>query len=333
MTSIPDSEPVTMKRVAPAKHAPPAVDPSAPVVLNNVSRWYGEVIGVNDIDVSIPAGVTGLLGPNGAGKTTLIRLITGQIRPSKGEVRVLGESVWNNAGIYRRIGLCPDLDSFWETMTGFEFVRYMARLAGYSTGDASARALAQLERVSLTYAKDRKVGGYSKGMRQRVKLAQAMVHDPELVVLDEPLTGLDPVGRREVIELVRELGEQGRHVVVSSHILHEVEAMTPRILLIHRGRIVAAGEVHDIRSMIDEHPHRIEIECDDVRALARKLLDYDDVIRVAIEDDANRLRVETIRPDDFYSRVPELAIETGIGIERMTSSDDNLEAVFHYLVK
>lgn len=305
-----------------------------PVIeLDKVSRWYGEVIGVNDIDVRIPPGVTGLLGPNGAGKTTLIRLISGQLLPSKGNVRVLGEPVWNNPSIYGRIGLCPDLDSFWESMTGAGFVRYIARLAGYPAAEARERALAQIERVGLTYAKDKKVGAYSKGMRQRIKLAQALVHDPELVILDEPLTGLDPVGRREVIDLVVSLGAQGKHILVSSHILHEVEAMTPRILLIHRGRIVAEGDVHDIRSLIDEHPHHIEIECSDVRGLARRLLHDADVIRVAIDDAGNSIRVETIDPDAFYGRIPALALDAGITIDRLTSSDDNLEAVFHYLVK
>ena len=303
------------------------------IELDKVSRWYGEVIGVNDVDVRIPTGVTGLLGPNGAGKTTLIRLITGQLQPSKGNVRVLGQPVWNNPELYRRVGLCPDLDSFYETMTGFEFVHYMGKLAGYSSEEARKRALERLELVGLTYAKDKKVGAYSKGMRQRTKLAQALLHDPELVILDEPLTGLDPVGRREIIDLVAALGEQGKHILVSSHILHEVEAMTPRILLIHRGRIVAEGDVQHIRSLIDEHPHHIEIECSDARELARRLLEHRDVIRVAVADEESSLTVETHDPESFYGRISALALDAGIRIDKLTSPDDNLEAVFHYLVR
>jgi len=303
------------------------------VELRKVSRWYGEVIGVNDVDAVIPEGVTGLLGPNGAGKTTLIRLMTGQIRPSQGTVRVLGEGVWNNPAIYRRLGLCPDLDSFYETMTGLQFVTLMARLAGFPRDEARRRAGERIERVRMTAARDKRIGAYSKGMRQRIKLAQALVHDPELLVLDEPLTGLDPVGRREMIELVRELGEQGRHIVVSSHILHEIEAMTPRILLIHRGRIVAEGDVHDIRALIDEHPHHVEIDCSDPRALGRRLLGYEDVVRVSVSDDSGRIVVETVTPDEFYARIPDLALDAGVRIERLTSPDDSLEAVFHYLVK
>ncbi len=306
---------------------------SAIIELEKVSRWYGEVIGVNDVDVQIPPGVTGLLGPNGAGKTTMIRMVTGQLRPSQGTVRVLGEPVWNNPGIYRRMGLCPDLDSFWESMSGLEFVTFAAKLAGFHAKEARERATRCIDRVRLSDASGRKVGGYSKGMRQRIKIAQAMVHDPELLVLDEPLTGLDPVGRRETIDLVRELGDQGRHILVSSHILHEVEAMTPRIVLIHRGRILAEGHVHDIRALIDKHPHHIEIRCDDPRALARELLHHEDVVRVSLNGEPGQVLVETVKPDDFYARVPALALDAGIRIDRLTSPDDNLEAVFHYLVQ
>jgi ABC-2 type transport system ATP-binding protein len=303
------------------------------VELRQVSKWYGEVIGLNDVTVDVGPGVTGLLGPNGAGKTTLIRLVTGQIRPSQGTVRVLGEPVWNRPSLQRRIGLCPDLDSFYEEMTGLAFVTYLAKLHGFVGGEARARAEAALERVSLSFAKDKKIGAYSKGMRQRVKLAQALVHDPELLVLDEPLTGMDPVGRRETIDLVRSLGEQGRHILVSSHILHEVESMTSNVILIHRGRVLAEGNVPEIRALIDEHPHHVEIHCSDPRGLGRRLLDLRDVVRVSLDEERSRLLVETVKPDEFYGSVPGIALESGIRVTRLTSPDDNLEAVFHYLVK
>jgi len=306
---------------------------SAVIEFEGVSVWYGEVIGLNDVRVEIGEGVTGLLGPNGAGKTTLIRLVTGQMRPHEGAVRVFGQAPFGRPSLFRRVGLCPDLDSFYENLSALDFVTFLARLAGYSTREARRRSGEQLERVGLAHAVDRKIGGFSKGMRQRVKLAQAMVHDPELVVLDEPLTGLDPVGRREVIDLVAELGREGRHVLVSSHILHEVEAMTSRVLLIHRGRILASGEVDEIRALIDRHPHHVVVQGPEVRTLARRLLDFDDVLRVSIEGDGTRLVVETVRPDDFYARMPELALEAGSRVESLYSSDDDLEAVFHYLVQ
>jgi ABC-2 type transport system ATP-binding protein len=313
----------------------PSVESSPPILaLESVSVWYGEVIGLNDVDVRVGPGVTGLLGPNGAGKTTMIRLVTGQIPPNKGRVEVLGREPFARPDLYRDVGLCPDLDAFYESMTGLELVTYLARLSGFGATEARRRALDLLDRVRLTDAKDRKLGGYSKGMRQRVKLAQALVHDPRLLVLDEPLTGLDPVGRREVIDLVRELADEGRHLLVSSHILHEVEAMTSRVLLIHRGRILADGEVHEIRALIDEHPHHVEIRCDDARSLARRLLEFDDVVRVSLDPSGDgRLVVETVRPEEFYGRMPEIVLASGVKIEKLASPDDNLEAVFHYLVR
>ena len=301
------------------------------ITVEHLSKWYGQVSGLNDVTVTIPRGITGLLGPNGAGKSTFMKLVTGQLRPSTGTVRVLDEPIWQNPSLYLRLGFCPDQDGFYERMTGLEWVTALARLHGMSTeaADAARRAL---EAVDLIDVADRKIGAYSKGMRQRVKLAQAILHDPELLILDEPLTGMDPIMRRRMIRLIREWGRSGKSVVVSSHILHEIEAMTSNILLIHNGRILAEGNVHQIRALIDEHPHTVSIRVADPRALARRLLMEEDVSSLRFEPGA--VVVQTLRPDAFYSRLTELAASgEGGAIEEVTSPDDNLQAVFTYLVK
>jgi ABC-2 type transport system ATP-binding protein len=306
---------------------------TAVIALAGVSRWYGEVIGINDVTLEIGPGITGLLGPNGAGKTTLLRLVTGQLQPSHGTVRVFGEPVWDRPHLFRRIGHCPDHDAFYESMSGLEFVRTLARLSGMARRDAASAAERALETVNLPReAWRRKIGGYSKGMRQRTKLAQALVHEPELLVLDEPLTGLDPIGRRETIDLVQRLASAGRTILVSSHILHEVEAVTRTIVIVHRGRILATGDITQIRELIDEHPHHVSIQCAEPRRLGSALLQSEDVVSVAIDASTGTLTVETVRPDSFYGRVADLVADEGIHVSRLTSLDDNLQAVFSYLV-
>jgi ABC-2 type transport system ATP-binding protein len=304
----------------------------AVIAADHLSKWYGQVSGLNDVTVSVPPGITGLLGPNGAGKSTFMKLVTGQLRASKGSVRVLGEPMWGNPALYARIGFCPEQDAFYDRMTGGEWVEALARLGGMSDSQASAATARALDAVDLTDAAGKKIGAYSKGMRQRIKLAQAIVHDPELLILDEPLSGMDPLMRRRTIRQIKDWARAGRSVLVSSHILHEIEAMTPDILLINNGRIVAEGNVHQIRDLIDEHPHTVFIRADDPRALARHLLQEDDVISLRLEPGA--LVVETAKPDAFYTRLTALAAsrEGGV-IGEVTSPDDNLQAVFKYLVK
>jgi len=306
---------------------------SGPVVVaDHVSKWYGQVIGLNDVSVTIPPGITGLLGPNGAGKSTFMKLITGQLRPSKGGLTVLGLPIWNNPAVYARIGFCPEQDSFYERMTGLDWVSALVRLNGLTATEARTAALRALEAVDLVPAADMKIGAYSKGMRQRVKLAQALVHDPEVLILDEPLTGMDPLMRRRTIRIIREWARDGRSVLVSSHILHEVEAMTSNVLLINNGRILAEGDVHDIRGLIDTHPHSVHIRAERPRELARECLAYDYVRSLRFEGDA--LVVETDTPDVFYAQLTTLAAEESFGrIDEVTSPDDNLTAVFGYLVK
>ena len=306
---------------------------SAPVVAaDRVSKWYGQVIGLNDVSVEVGSGVTGLLGPNGAGKSTFLKLITGQLKPSKGAVLVLGEPVWGNPGLFFRIGFCPEQDSFYERMTGLEWVTALTRLNGLSDTDATDAARRALDTVDLLDAANKKIGAYSKGMRQRVKLAQAVVHDPELLLLDEPLAGMDPIGRRKMIRLIKDWARAGKSVLVSSHILHEIEAMTSTILLINNGRILAEGNIHTIRDLIDEHPHKVKIRASDPRGMARGFLSHDDVISLQFEDGA--VVVETAKPDAFYGRLTEMAATGAMGeVYEVSSPDDNLQAVFEYLVK
>ncbi len=302
------------------------------VVADHLSKWYGQVIGLNDVSVSIPPGITGLLGPNGAGKSTLLKLLTGQLKPSKGSITVLGEPVWGNPRIFFRIGFCPEQDAFYDRMTGLEWVAGLARLNGLGEQASLAAARYALERVDLMDAANKKIGGYSKGMRQRVKLAQALAHDPELLILDEPLSGMDPIARRRTIRLIKEWAREGRSILVSSHILHEIEAMTSSILLINNGRILAEGDVHQIRELIDEHPHTVHVRAERPRDLAREFLTRDDVLSLKLEQGA--IVVETSKPDSFYRYLTELAADGRAGeITEVTSPDDNLQAVFKFLVK
>jgi ABC-2 type transport system ATP-binding protein len=302
------------------------------VQAEHLSKWYGQVSGLNDVTVSIPRGITGLLGPNGAGKSTFMKLMTGQLKPSKGTIRVLGEPIWGNPGVFAQIGFCPEQDAFYDRMTGLEWLVALVRLNGLDDAAAEAAAKRALERVELMDAADKKIGAYSKGMRQRVKLAQALVHDPELLILDEPLTGMDPLMRRKTIRFIREWSRAGKHIIVSSHILHEIESMTSNILLINNGRILAEGNVHQIRDLIDTHPHTVFVKGADPRALARHFLAEDDVLSLKFESGA--VVVETSRPDSFYTRLTSLAASGEAGaIDEVTSPDDNLQAVFRYLVK
>ena len=302
------------------------------VSAEHLSKWYGQIIGLNDVTLTVPSGITGLLGPNGAGKSTFMKLVTGQLKPSKGGITVLGEPIWRNPKLYFRIGFCPEQDAFYDRMTGLEWITALSRLNGVTDAEATAMARRALDMVDLADAAGKKIGAYSKGMRQRVKLAQALAHDPDLLILDEPLGGMDPIARRKTIRLIKDWGRAGKSVIVSSHILHEIESMTSNILLINQGRILAEGNVHQIRDLIDEHPHTVYIKAEQPRALARQFLAYDDVLSLKFEDDA--VVVQTGRPDAFYARLTDLAASGELGtIHEVTSPDDNLQAVFQYLVK
>lgn len=306
--------------------------PAPMVEFRGVSKWYGPVIGINNLSCTMPGGITGLLGPNGAGKSTLLQLATGQLYPSQGEVRVLGTAPWNHPALNRLIGLCPEQDAFWEWMTGLEFVRTCARLSGLSPREAKEAAERAFELVQMMPHRKRPVRGYSKGMRQRTKIAQAMVHDPAILFLDEPLTGTDPLARREIMDVIQDLGARGKGVVVSSHVLHEVQSLTPWIVLLNRGRLVADGDIRQIRDLIDTHPHRIVLKSARPRDLAARLVGFADVVGIELEGADDGILVETRRPDAFYSRLSDLALDPENPIREVWSEDDNLEAVFKYLV-
>lgn len=294
----------------------------------HLNKWYREVIALNDVSLSIPPGITGLLGPNGAGKTSLLRIAIGLMRASSGDIRVLGLDPWNQPSLSARIGYCPEHDGFFEWMSGREFVRTLALSRGVSDPDAAARAI---ERVRLGDAADRPISTYSRGMRQRLKIAQAITHEPELLIFDEPLTGTDPIVRMELLGLIRQFAREGRSLLVSSHVLHEIEALTSRIVVIHRGRLIADGDVHAIRALIDEHPHTVTLRTNRPRDLASAIVREPEVVDVRCEDGQVVLR--TAKPDEFYRKLARLVLDSGCAVEEISSPDDNLEAVFRYLTE
>jgi ABC-2 type transport system ATP-binding protein len=303
------------------------------IQLQNASRWYGQVIGINDVTCEIGPGVTALLGMNGAGKSTLMRLITGQMQPTTGSVTVDGQQVFGNPEVYRKLGYCPEIDDFYEHWSGRKFVTHLARLSGFSAADAKSRAERVLGEVGMADRADKKIAGYSKGMRQRIKLAQAMVHDPQAILLDEPLNGLDPVGRREFINLLGNLADQGKTILVSSHILFEVEQMTRSILLLNRGRLLASGDLGVIRQLIDKYPHRVRVESHEPRRVAERLVTLPFVLNIEFDPRGDALEVQTREPGQFYDFIPQLVLDENLPIEGFSSPDNNLESIFGYLVE
>ncbi len=318
-----DSDKITFAPIAPMKPV---------IMIQRLSKWYGQVMGLNDVTVFIYSGITGLLGPNGAGKSTLLKILAGQIRPRIGDVKIWGEKTWNNPQLMKKMGYCPEQDAFYEEMTGLEFVRTLLQLNDFGRERAQKLAEQAIKTVDLVEVQNRKIKTYSKGMRQRVKLAQSLAHDPEILILDEPLLGTDPLGRQQIIKLLLELEKKGKTIIVSSHILHEIERLTDQILLINQGRLLAQGEVHEIRGLIDKHPHTIWVETLEPRRLARLLVDVDFVTSVRIIPQPSGVYVETPIPDVFYREFPKILTLEGIKISHMGSTDDNLDAVFRYLV-
>ncbi len=304
-----------------------------PVVsLEGVSKWYGEVLGLSDVTLSIGPGITGLLGVNGAGKSTLLKLVTGQLRPDRGSVRVLGEPVWNRPALVRRIGLCPEQDSFYEEMTGAAWLAWLARLTGLGRAAADERARALLGEVDLLAEGGKRIGRYSKGMRQRLKLAQALLNDPEVLFLDEPLTGTDPIARARIVRRIRELVAAGRHVVISSHVLHEVETLTDTIVLLHQGRLRAEGRVEEIRRTLADYPCEVRIEVDRPRELGLRLLALPSVRAVLLQDGGDALLVRTDAQETFFRALAEQVVAGRFDVTRLAPADDRLESVFQRLV-
>jgi ABC-2 type transport system ATP-binding protein len=299
------------------------------IVVDELSKWFGPKVAVSEVTIGFGPGVTGLLGPNGAGKTTLMRVMAGLQRPSQGTVRILGDDPRAHPAIYEKISLVPEDEAVYDRLTARQFVELAARLA--KVDDARGRASHVLETVGLTDSADRKLGGFSKGMRQRAKVAAALVSDPEVLLLDEPLNGADPVQRAHLIALFVELGATGRTVLVSSHVLAEVERMAMRVVAMVDGRLAAVGSVADIRAAMTDKPRLVYIESTDPRRLAAALMATDGVIGVHIEP--TRLRVETSDAGDLASRIPGIAVSNGIGLTRLEPADESLESVFRYLVE
>ena len=303
---------------------------TARVVFNKASRWYGPVMALNDVSFELGPGVYGLLGPNGAGKSSLLKLASGQLRPSQGTVELLGRPAFGSPEVFHSVGLCADTDAFFEEFTGLQFLAALLSLNGFTPGESEKLATEAIETVDLKDAMHRKVGAYSKGMRQRIKLAQALAHRPPVLFLDEPLTGMDPQNRRRISDLMRRLGDEGRTVLVSTHILHELEQVTRRVLLIHHGRVLAEGDLGEIRDLLDRHPRSVRIKARDTRGLARELVGIPDLVSLNLEDSTGHLLAEIKKPDAFFSRVQEFSAT--FGVEEMWVTDENLESVFSYLV-
>jgi len=301
-----------------------------PIRVSRVMRSFGQVVALNDVSFDVAGGIVGLLGPNGAGKSTLLKLLTGEIRPTLGNVRVLGQEPFANPDLHHRIGTAPELDALFDDLTGHEFVSFLLKLRGWDPPEAARRADAWLDRMGLSDAMHRRIGGYSKGMRQRTKLATTFAHDPEVLFLDEPLTGLDPLWRHRVQTAVREAAAAGACVVFSSHVLYEVEHATRQVLLLHRGRIVAQGDAGEIRALIDTFPHRVHVEARRPRELGVRLLGWDTVESVTVTPTG--VRLTTPRPDAFYADLTRAAADDDLGIEGLVSPDDSLQALFETLV-
>ena len=302
------------------------------IVFDNVSKFYGEVLGVNRVTLALPPGVTSLVGPNGSGKTTLLNLMTGLIRPSRGQVFVLGMSPNDPEAFARRVGYCTQVDAFPAGATGRSFIRGWLRLSGMDYGDAERAVSEALERVGMTEAADRKVAGYSKGMRQRIRLALALSHRPEVLVLDEPLNGLDPMARAESLALFQGLGKEGLHVVVSSHILHEVDKISDYVVLLSHGYVVAEGQIHGVRSEVKEHPMQILVRCDEAHRLAAGLLSEAHVVEVKVHPDGRGLSVRTRDAAAFHRLLNRVVLEAGLDLEALSPADDDVGAVYQYLI-
>jgi len=304
---------------------------SAVVEAKGVMKWYGEVLGLNGFTASFNPGITGLVGPNGAGKSTLFKLLIGQLRANGGELRLLGQDPWNNVELKRKIGYCPESNQLYGWLTGQVFVETLLRLDGMNAGDARKTAEESLAFIGLTGAKDRPLRTYSRGMRQRAKLAQALAHAPKLLILDEPLSGADPMARVQILRAISDFAKRGGHVIMSTHVLYEVERITSNIVLIHNGKAIASGDLHAIRALIDEHPHAVRIATSQPRELAQALAGFEHIVSVEFPA-AETLLVRTRKPDAFYKELPEILVDRRLDVHGLESPDDSLEAVFRYLV-
>lgn len=296
----------------------------------NISKWYGKVLGISDISIEINSGIKGLLGPNGAGKSTFLRIIGGQIKPNAGKVSVFNKDISKDYNIFKKIGYCPEYDSFYGEITGYEFIYYLLKFHGFKHKEAKEKAITAVENVGLSDKKNNKIKTYSMGMRQRIKLAQCFSHDPELILLDEPLKGVDPIWRINIIKMIKKFKEQGKTIIISSHILPEIEAMTNDIILINQGKIFAEGSINFIRDLLDTHPHIINIKSQNERKLASLLINDLSILNIDFHNDG--ISVKTNNRDIFFKNLSNIIVNNNFNITEITSPDDNLQAVFDYLI-
>jgi ABC-2 type transport system ATP-binding protein len=301
------------------------------IIFEDVSKFYGEILGVNRVNLSIPPGITSLVGPNGSGKTTLMNLMTGLVKPSRGRIQVLSLSTDDPENLFKIVGYSTQFDAFPKGLTGFQFIYSYLCLSGRPLEAAERTAWQAIERVNMVDAAERKIAAYSKGMRQRIRLAQALAHDPKVIVLDEPLNGLDPLARAEMIALFRASAAEGCYVIISSHILHEVDVISDQVILLSNGYVVAEGPIHSVRSEIQEHPTQILIRCDRPRELAAKLFESESTIEASVHNDGHGLLVKTRDADRFYLAMNQLALN-GIQIESISPADDDVLSVYEYLI-
>jgi len=301
------------------------------IIFEDVSKFYGEILGVNRVNLSIPPGITSLVGPNGSGKTTLMNLMTGLVRPSRGRIQVLGYTTDDPESLFKIVGYSTQFDAFPKGLTGFQFIYSYLCLSGMPLSDAELTARQAIERVNMVEAASRKIAGYSKGMRQRIRLAQALAHNPKVIVLDEPLNGLDPLARAEMIALFRASAAQGCYVIISSHILHEVDVISDQVILLSNGYVVAEGQIQSVRKEIQEHPTQILIRCDRPRELAAKLFEAEYTIEASIHKDGRGLLLKTRDADRFYLAMNQLALN-GIHVESIAPADDDVLSVYEYLI-
>ena len=305
---------------------------SAVLQFDNVSKFYGDVLGVNRVNLTLPPGITSLVGPNGSGKTTLMNLMTGLVRPSRGRIEILGISPDDPEPLFRKLGYCTQFDSFPRGVTGRGFVQGWLRLHGLDRAQARRLAEEALERVNMTEAADRKVGGYSKGMRQRIRLALALSHQPEVLVLDEPLNGLDPMARAESLALFQGLAKEGLHVIISSHILHEVDRISDQVVLLSYGYVVAEGQIHGVRTEVADQPLQILVRCARPHLLAARLFGEEHLVEAKVHGDGAGLLVRTRDAAAFHRQLNRVVLEDGVEIEAVAPADDDANAIYQYLI-
>lgn len=298
----------------------------------NLSKWYGNVLGISEISLEITPGIKGLLGPNGAGKSTFLKILCGQLKPNIGTITIFGETVFSNQRLFSRIGFCPEHECYYRGNTGWQQVVFMAKLHGFNKKEAAEKTGTAISKVGLLESKDKLIREYSLGMRQRLKFATAIVHEPDVLLLDEPLKGIDPLWRVKIVQLIKEYAKSDKTIIVASHILPEIEIMTDDIILIHQGKVFAQGNIHYIRDLMDKHPHMISVECSQNRKLAAMMIDKEYITNFQFHPDGNKVTFNTNHRDQFFDLLNHLIVEHDLDIEEIISPDDNLQAVFDYLV-